>query len=298
MKASKVGFSLGCWVFVQAAAHANTAYSVDWDSAASGAGISSGGAFGLWDIVGQPDAGSVSGGTFAVNVGQLSQPGLAGPSTRIVSGGRRVFYNGSPLDGTNLGVDSSDDAALATDKSALLPGQAATFANVSSYPFGLTGLMIDVEALPEDLTDSDLQVKTGNNQTPSTWTNAPTPNVTVRRGAGAGGSDRVTLTWETGAIMNQWLQTTIRATPQSGLPADDVFYFGSSLGDTGNSSTDFEVNAVDVTAARLNVGFAGVPVTSVYDVSRDGFVNSSDIVYVRLNLSVVPSRVLVRLVAP
>ena len=158
--------------------------------------------------------------------------------------------------------------------------------------------MIDVEALPEDITASDIEVKTGNTQAPASWSDAPAPTVTVRRGAGAGGSDRVTLTWASGAIQNQWVQATLKSTPQSGLAADDVFYFGSSVGDIGNSATDFEVNASDVTAARLNVGIGPVPVTSPFDISRDGLVNSTDVLLVRLNLSVVPSRVLVRLVAP
>lgn len=298
MKALKTGLVLALWGIVHGTAMASPSYSVDWDVPSAGAGSASGGSFGVWDVIGQMDAGSFSGGTFSVNSGQLSQPGLAGLPTRIVSGGRRIFYKGSGLGGDGLSADAADDAALATDKSALLPGQTASFANITSYPFGITGLMIDVEALPEDITDSDIQVKLGNSQTPATWGNAPTPTVTVRRGAGAGGSDRVTLAWASGAIQNQWVQTTIKATPQSGLAADDVFYFGNSIGDTGNSATNFEVNAVDVTATRLNVSFDPVPVTSPFDISRDGSVNSTDVVYVRLNLSVVPSRVLVRLVAP
>ncbi len=298
MKALKTGLVLAFWGIVHGTAMASPSYSVDWDVPSAGAGSASGGSFGVWDVIGQMDAGSFSGGTFSVNSGQLSQPGLAGLQTRIVSGGRRIFYKGSGLGGDGLSADAADDAALATDKSALLPGQTASFANITSYPFGITGLMIDVEALPEDITDSDIQVKLGNSQTPATWANAPTPTVTVRRGAGAGGSDRVTLAWASGAIQNQWVQTTIKATPQSGLAADDVFYFGNSIGDTGNSATNFEVNAVDVTATRLNVSFDPVPVTSPFDISRDGSVNSTDVVYVRLNLSVVPSRVLVRLVAP
>ena len=298
MKALKTGLVLACWGIVHGTAMASPSYSVDWDVPSAGAGSASGGSFGVWDVVGQIDAGSFSGGTFSVNSGQLSQPGLAGFQTRIVSGGRRIFYGGSALGGDDLSADAADDAALATDKSALLPGQTASFANITSYPFGITGLMIDVEALPEDITDSDIQVKLGNSQTPATWANAPTPTVTVRRGAGAGGSDRVTLAWASGTIQNQWVQTTIKATPQSGLADDDVFYFGNSIGDTGDSATNFEVNAVDVTATRLNASIDPAPVTSPYDVSRDGYVNSTDVVYVRLNLSVVPSRVLVRLVAP
>ncbi|MEI6341398.1 MAG: hypothetical protein WCR07_05535 [Verrucomicrobiota bacterium] len=298
MKTSTLFLTLGVLAIARHAATAAPSYSVDWDVATSGGGSSSGGTFAVWDVVGQADAGELSGGTFSLNSGQMSRPGLAGFQTRVVSGGRRIFYNGSSLDGASAAANASDDAALATDKSALLPGGTATFANVTSHPSGITGIMIDVEALPEALTEADIQVKAGNSQSPGSWTNVVSPTITLRRGAGSDGSDRVTLAWPGGVLQNQWLQATIKATPQSGIDSDDVFYFGSSIGDVGDSSSNFAVNSIDVTSTRLNVAFSQVPVTSPYDIDRDGRVNSTDVTLVRLNLSVVPSRALVRLVAP
>ena len=68
------------------------------------------------------------------------------PSTVV---GRFVFYDNSRYDGGIAGVNSSDDNAIASDKSAYIPGSGpATFANVISYDKGINGIMIDVANLP------------------------------------------------------------------------------------------------------------------------------------------------------
>ena len=50
---------------------------------------------------------------------------------------------------------------------------------------------------------------------------------------GTGGSDRVTIIWDDNAIEKQWLQVTVKATDNTGLVADDVFYFGNAVGEAG-----------------------------------------------------------------
>jgi len=62
----------------------------------------------------------------------------------------------------------------------------------------------------------------------------------------------VTLVWDDGAIKNTWLQVTVKATVNTGLTANDVFYFGNAVGETGNSPTDAVVNSTDEIAARNN----------------------------------------------
>jgi hypothetical protein len=59
--------------------------------------------------------------------------------------GRQLFYNRSAFDGNNASINVSDDAAIAIDKTAYLPGAGlAGFQNVSSYSRGLNGIMIDL----------------------------------------------------------------------------------------------------------------------------------------------------------
>jgi hypothetical protein len=61
---------------------------------------------------------------------------------------RHIFYNNSRFDGN----DPADDAAIAPDKQALLPGQTADFANYTSYSRGINGIMVDIAGLPEEVT--------------------------------------------------------------------------------------------------------------------------------------------------
>jgi hypothetical protein len=97
----------------------------------------------------------------------------------------------------------------------------------------------------------------------------------------------VTLTWASGAVRNVWLEVMVRANAQTGLGAEDIFFFGNAVGETGNSATDTKVNSTDLTRVRLNLG--SVPITSVHDINRDGRVNSSDLSTIRLNLTSVGS---------
>ncbi|MCK4275430.1 MAG: hypothetical protein KAX78_02885, partial [Phycisphaerae bacterium] len=51
--------------------------------------------------------------------------------------GRYVFYNNSALDGLDPAANAADDGAIATDKTALLGGSTAAFANYTSYSRGI-----------------------------------------------------------------------------------------------------------------------------------------------------------------
>ena len=61
---------------------------------------------------------------------------------------RHVFYNNSAFDGRNPAAGPSDDAAVASNLSPLLPGDTATLDNVSGYTGGINGVMIDIADLP------------------------------------------------------------------------------------------------------------------------------------------------------
>jgi outer membrane protein assembly factor BamB len=56
----------------------------------------------------------------------------------------KLFYNNSKFDGADVNAVPADDNAIATDKSPLLPGQTASFANYSGYVRGINGIMIDL----------------------------------------------------------------------------------------------------------------------------------------------------------
>jgi hypothetical protein len=202
--------------------------------------------------------------------------------------GRHVFYDHSRYDGNATGVNAGDDAAIATDKSALLPGGSAGFANFTSYSRGINGLMLDISGSHPNITSDDFEFWVGNSNTPSSWAAAPAPVIiTVRGDAGISGSDRVVILWADGAIKKEWLRVTVHANERTGLAQSDVFYFGNALGDSGlgNSATQATVNTTDELGARNNPQsvFNNIPLTNAYDYNRDGAVNTSDGLLARNN---------------
>jgi len=210
--------------------------------------------------------------------------------------GRRLFYNNSKFDGHagfpngDPAANEFDDAAIDPAKEALLPGGGtAAFKNYSTFFRGINGIMIDVAGLPgTTLAATDFIFKYGNDDTPGDWLPAANPTtIAVRAGAGTGGSDRVTLVWPDKAIPNgNWLRVTVLANANTGLAADDVFYFGCAIGETGNTAADAVVNSSDVTRTRNNFsGFNLVGLESVYDFNRDRQVASGDVTISRNHFS-------------
>src|SRR4029078_1072175 len=111
------------------------------------------------------------------------------------------------------------------------------------------------------------------------------PGVRVRGGAGASGSDRVEIIWNTGAPIKQWLNVIMLANADTGLPQKtgypvgqaDSFFFGSAPGNSGLGDTAINatVNATDEIGARNNPAnlAANIPVTNIYDYERNAQVN-------------------------
>jgi hypothetical protein len=218
-------------------------------------------------------------------------PVLRGPSRvpqpvpqRPKVAGRWAFYNDSAFDGGSPAASFADDGAIATDKAALPPGGAATFANVTSDDKGLNGVFVDVAHLPRAYAPaaSDFAFRTG--PTPATAGTSPAPaptSITVRRGAGVNGSDRITFAWAAGAVRNAFLQVTVLANDHTAQPASDVFTFGNRVGEAGDRTDDWTVTAADYVRTRAALGNAPVPVTSPFDFNRDGRVNARDLAIVR-----------------
>ena len=205
------------------------------------------------------------------------------PAAAVV--GRHVFYNRSAYDGHGAAADTRDDGAIAPDKRALGPGAAATFDNYTSYARGINGVMVDVANLPAGgaLSAADFAFAVGNGPDVASWREpAVTPGVTVRRGAGHNGSDRVTLTWPDNSIVRTWLRVAVNPTPNTGLAAPDVFYFGNLPGEVGDSFTGARVGPVDALRVRADLG-AVTDVDHPFDFNRDGRVNATDYAFARWN---------------
>ena len=200
---------------------------------------------------------------------------------------RKIFYNHSALDGNNRAANAGDDGAIATDKTALLPGQMATFANYTSYSRGINGIMLDIAGGHGAISAADFTFKVGNDNSPDTWSNAPAPlELIVRAGAGVGGADRVEITWADGDIKNQWLQVHLAANDHTGLAHGDTFYFGNAIGETGNSTTDAKVTRIDMLRTVSHFthddhrGHRPSNYDPTYDFNHDLTVNAKDLLIV------------------
>gem|GEM_PF-241924 len=216
-----------------------------------------------------------------------------------------------PGHGHPVGLDEPEKEL---GKRALLPGETATFVNYTSYLLGINGIMVDIAnpANPGGLDAADFEFRVGNDQDPAAWQAAPAPVAIAVRpvdadGDGVADFQRVTIVWEDyttynpdlpgswkyavnpRGIGNQWLQVRVLATADTGLPGEDVFYFGNAIGETGNAygtaTPNTFVNATDAVGVRyhphnfLNPAGANDP----YDINRDGRVDASDAVSVRYN---------------
>jgi hypothetical protein len=217
--------------------------------------------------------------TLAISGSGLT-PASAGIANSAMVVGRWIFYNGSGWD-SSAAAESSDDAAIALDKAPLFGGAIANFANYTSYTRGINGLMVDISnpANGAAIAASDFIFKSGNDNNPAGWTNAPAPlNVSRRLGAGINGSDRFTIIWTDNVIQKQWLQVTVLATANTGLSSPEIFYFGNAIGDTGNASAQAQVNVLDENAAHNNPKNVANPagINDLYDFNRDKRVNALD----------------------
>ena len=209
------------------------------------------------------------------------------PPAAVVA--RLTYYNGSAADGNDPTVNTADDAAIAPDKAALLPGESASAANVTSFTRGITGIDIDLRSSTPFVGADDFTFRAGNTPDPSIWTDAPVPTaVVVRSGAGAGGSDRVSVTFADGAVRNAWLQVTLAATLDTRLAAPDVFYFGNLVGETGDDPAGageaLSVTAPDVRRTRAALGRTDADSLRRFDFNRDGVVNVVDLAVVKGNV--------------
>jgi hypothetical protein len=106
-------------------------------------------------------------------------------------------------------------------------------------------------------------------------------------GKGVGGSDRLTVVFADGVIKNQWLQVTVKATDRTGLAAPDVFYFGSLVGDVGDTTagmTQSRINVLDLAQVKKSLPNNNVFMTSRFDIDRDGKINATDLSVIKSNL--------------
>ncbi len=240
-----------------------------------------GGPYSLQSSIGQTSSatGSNSDGSLQYTSGFI-------PQLSAVVAGRWVLYNESAWDGNDPRANASDDQAIASDKTALLPGAMASFDNYTSYSKGLNGIILDVIELSAPPTAADFVLKMGNDSSPASWAPAPAPNsISVRWGAGIHGSDRITLIWPNNSLQQLWLEVTALANANTGLGGDDVFYFGNAIGETGDDLSKAEVLVQDAVRVMNHLSLTA-SLNNPYDFDRDKTVLVQDALQAMNHLTV------------
>jgi len=194
--------------------------------------------------------------------------------------GRYVFYNDSGFDNYDASASVADDNAIATDKAALLPGETATYDNITNFSQGINGIIIDADlANASAFSANDIVLSTGvaNDLSDLTLVDV-TPEVSVRAGDGVDSTDRITVILPNGSVVNEYLQVRVVANSTTGLFSDDVFYFGNVIAETGDSSADNVVGALDLGLVESNTSFFVLEnIENRYDFNRDRLVNALDV---------------------
>jgi hypothetical protein len=249
--------------------------------------------------------------SFNVHIPELQAAGVIVDYIRPVIAipdivGRHLFYNNSVSPGGGLS-GGDDDNQPAVGKAPLLPGGMPQAANYTSYYRGINGVIVDIDAMSGEPTDADFRIRVTESDGSAAWSDGPAPTVSVLPGQGQYDSDRVTLTWADGAIVNQWLEVTLLCDDeggQLGLPENDVFLFGSAVGDCDGdgqvAKSDYktlmsqlgrsqnglaadldgngEVNLADFTIMRKSFGNdITAPLILTGDIDQSGMVDQGDL---------------------
>ena len=191
-----------------------------------------------------------------------------------------VFYNNCILDGYDATAGASDDLAIAPDKQALLADELSSSENVIGYYKGINGIMIDIADLnsPAGLNLLDFTFKTTIGSNSTLWADAPAPSsMALRLGKGVNGSDRITFIWADHAITDQWLQITVLGSDNTGLSADETFWFGNLQGDTNG---DGVVDMIDLNAILIDWGESDQGADAGSDLYHNGIVDIIDLTIV------------------
>jgi hypothetical protein len=113
-----------------------------------------------------------------------------------------------------------------------------------------------------------------------TWIPAPAPaSVVVTPGT----PDQIVVSWSNNAIANRWLKVTVLGNANTGLAANEVYYIGHLLGESGPAVPTYTVAFVDINPIRAGIG-STVGSESPLDIDKNGTVAFADISAMRANV--------------
>ncbi len=163
----------------------------------------------------------------------------------------------------------------------------ATIDNMVNSAAGITGVVFDVQGLPNTLSVNDFAFRWSpqgafdDNLPKDEWQLAPQP-VSIETFDGS--PNRVLMQWNSGTILNRWLRITIKANENTGLEQEENYYLGHLLGEMSASSTQsYDVNFSDLAEIRGQAGNEA-DASNAADIDKNGMVNFSDVMAARSNV--------------
>lgn len=196
-----------------------------------------------------------------------------------------VFHNSWSASSLSESVDASKIVTKEESKP-----QTLSYDNLINTAQGINGLGFDfIGWSTPPFQEADLRFQWSPQGTfdpddnpPANWETAPAPTEfeyvldTVPL--------RVFFKWPDNSIVNRWLRVTIRATENTGLAQDEVFYIGHLLGETtGESDGVYSVAFQDISLIRSEVGNT-VDASSIADIDKNGSVTFADINAMRVGI--------------
>jgi hypothetical protein len=222
------------------------------------------------------------GGTWRFDMITVTGSASVGGQASVV--GSFIYHNGwngsgSPIDtGKNLHKETTVPQELGLE-------------NLINTVRGINGIGFDIQNLGNpgalNLSDFAFQVSpTGafdaQSNAPTSWQSASSPSSIV---VTEGSPSRVLLIWDdASAIKGRWLRVTVRASSNTGLVANEVYYVGHLLGETtGPAGNLYTVGFADITPIRSAIG-QSVDAGSPVDIDKNGTVAFTDISSMRSSI--------------
>jgi hypothetical protein len=191
---------------------------------------------------------------------------------------------------TGLGTSRDLSKSLAQEGNG---PQVLGFQNLINTLHGINAVVLDIQNLSNvaDISVNDFRFQWSPvgafdpiAHSMGTWQDSPEPTITDLQLSGS--TDRIELRWANNQIKNRWLRITIRATANTGLNQDQVYYVGHLQGEFDGviSDSKYTVLIADLLGVRAAIS-QQVSASSVADIDKSGVVLVADILSARSNLA-------------
>jgi len=236
--------------------------------------------------LGGDGGGAFTGSLSGVNLNQFA--GLQFFTITVPGGQTATVVNNFVYHASWTGVGSDVDTGKVLAKEGAGVGT-LNYSHLINSTHGINGVGFAIQdlAVPGSVSAADFVFQmsptgafTEGVHPPAGWVAAPNPSsITVSTSA----PFEVRIKWNDNEIQDRWLRVTIKATPITGLAADETYYIGHLRGETGPTANPYTIAFADITPIRAAVG-STVDASSSVDIDKNGTIAFADITSMRSNV--------------